>query len=318
MMSIFHKDRVSAEFAALDTSGGKRLLKSGMVRKASASSLVFDVVVTVLGILAAFICIIPMWHVLMCSVSDGAALLSHKGLVLWPVGSFSMEGYDILFSDDGLYIGYGNTIFYVVFTVGLGFIINVVGGYCMSRPTKLSRAFMIFFIFPLMFSGGMVSTYMVMSALGLVNSRLSVILLECTSVMNLIIGMNAFKSVPASTVEAARLDGAGVFKIMFQVMLPQCISMFTVTILLSFVASWNSWLTAKIYLPLDSSKWPLQLWINEIKSQYSTYLNVAFPVYARGLVQYCVVIAAVMPILAVFPFFQDQFEKGVTIGAVKG
>ena len=317
-MSILKKNTEQSEFYILEQTYGKRKIKSGMVRNASVSSIIFDIAVTALGILAAFVCIIPIWHVLMCSFSDGAALLSHKGLVLWPVGGFSLEGYDVLFSNDGLYIGYANTIFYVVFTVGLGFVINVVGGFCMSRKTKLSRAFMVFFIFPLMFSGGMVSTYMVVSSLGLVNSRLSVILLECTSVMNLIIGMNAFKSVPESTVEAARLDGAGVFKLMFQVMLPQCISLFTVTILLSFVGSWNSWLTAKIYLPLDSSKWPLQLWINELKSQYASYLNVAFPVYARGLVQYCVVIAAVMPILAVFPFFQEQFEKGVTVGAVKG
>lgn len=309
---------VSEEYAKLESVYGPRRIKSGMISSTSFGSVAFDVVALVLGILAAVVCIVPMWHVLMCSFSDGEALLTHKGLVLWPVGEPTLEGYDILFNDNGLYVGYFNTIFYVVFTVGLGFLINVIGGYCMSRKTKLSGAFMTFFIFPMMFSGGMVSTYMVMSTLGLVNSRFSVILLECTNVMNLIIGMNAFKGVPESTVEAARLDGTGVFSLMFKAMLPQCLSMFMVTLLSSFVASWNSWMTAKIYVPLDSSKWPLQLWINEIQSQYVNYLNSASPVYARGLVQYCVVIAAVAPILIVFPFFQEQFEKGVVLGAVKG
>lgn len=312
------KSQVSEEYAALEEKYGKTKLKSGMVMSKKLSNVLFDVAALVLGLLAAFVCIIPMWHVLMSSFSDGFELLSHKGLLLWPVGKPTLEGYDILFSNNGLYVGYFNTIFYVVLTVGVGFVINVVGGFCLSRKTRLSRSFMAFFIFPMMFSGGMVSTYMVMSALGLVNSRFSVILLESANVMNLIIGMNAFRSVPESTVEAARLDGTGVFKLMFRVMLPQCISLFVVTLLLSFVASWNSWLNAQIYVPLDNSKWPLQLWINELKSQYANYLNAANPVYAQGLVQYCVVIAATVPIIVVFPFFQEQFEKGVIIGAVKG
>ena len=317
-MSLFKKKPVSSEYAALEEKYGKTKLKSGMVEGKSVGNVVFDLGALLLGILAAFVCIIPMWHVLMCSFSDGFELLSHKGLVVWPVGTPTLDGYDILFNNDGIYTGYFNTIIYVIFTVGLGFIINVVGGFCMSRKTKLSRIFMGFFIFPMMFSGGMVSTYMVMSALGLVSSRLSVILLESANVMNIIIGMNAFRSVPESTVEAARLDGTGVFKLMFRVMLPQCISLFVVTLLMSFVASWNSWLNAKIYVPLDNSKWPLQLWINELKAQYADYLNSANPEYARGLVEYCVVIAATVPIIVIFPFFQEQFEKGVIVGAVKG
>jgi putative aldouronate transport system permease protein len=316
--NLFTQKQESDEYLKLEAIYGKRKLRSGMVEGRNVSSNIFDGSVLFLGVLAAFICFIPMWHVLMSSFSDGAALLEHSGLVLWPVGKPTLEGYDILFSDQGLYVGYFNTIIYVVAIVGIGFVSNVVCGFCLSRKTKLSGMFMIFFLFPIMFGGGMVSTYMVMSALGLVDSRWAIILLESVSVANIIIGLNAFRTVPESTVEAARLDGVGVFGLMFKVMLPQCIGMFIVTVLMSFVGAWNSWMTAKIYVPLDNTKWPLQLWINELTTQYSGYLQTAFPVYARGLVQYCVIIAAVAPILIVFPFFQDRMEKGVVIGAVKG
>ena len=289
-----------------------------MVHSTTVSGLVADIVLILLGALAAFICLVPMWHTLMSSISDPFSLLSHSGIVLYPIGGVTLDGYIELFSDNGILIGYANTIIYVVGTVGLGFVIDVVAGYCMSRQSKLKGGFMLFFLFPMMFSGGMIPTYMVVNALGLVNTRAAVILLECTNVMNIVIGMNAFNGVPESTVEAAKMEGAGHITIMFRVMLPQCMNLFAVTILLSLVASWNSWLNAQIYVGFDRDKWPLQLWIQQIVADNENVLNSANPNYAEYLVQFCVIIAATLPIIIIFPFFQKQFEKGAMLGAVKG
>ena len=296
----------------------KRRIKSGMVSKPTVGSVTFDVVNIFLGVLAAFVCIIPIWHVFMASISDPFSLISHEGLVLWPVGNATFEGYEYLFQTDGLLIGYGNTLIYVLAIVGIGLITNVVGGYCLSRDTKLKGLMMMFLVFPMMFTAGMIPTFMIVRGLGLYNTRLAVIMLESINVMNIILGVNAFKSVPESTVEASYLDGAGHLRTMFQIMLPQCMSLFIVTILSSFVASWNSWLNAKVYTPFDRSLWPLQMWIQQIVADNADVLQSANPNYVRYLAQYCTVIAATLPILCLFPFFQKRMEKGVVVGAVKG
>ena len=289
-----------------------------MVEPNTRGSMIADVLLLLLGIIAALVCLFPMWHTVMASLSDGFLLLSHKGLVLTPVGGATLDGYRLLFRDQGILTGYMNTILYTLANIGLGFVINVIGGYALSRPSKLKSAFAVFFIFPMMFSGGMTATFIIMNGLGLVNSRWAIILQECTSVMNLIFAMNAFASVPEATVESARMDGAGHMRIMFQIMLPQCLSMFTITILMGFVGSWNNWLTASIYVPFDRAKWPLQLWIQQITSDNADALRTSNPDYTKLLIQHCVIVASTLPILIAFPFFQKQFEKGMVLGAVKG
>lgn len=289
----------------------------GMIDRPSPAGRVFDIILNLIVLALALVCILPMWHVLMSSFSDGFSLLSHDGLVLLPVGKPTLDGYKLIFKDSSVISGYMNTIFYVVCTVGLGFVLNVLGGYVISRESKLQKFFSVFLMFPLMFSGGMIPTYMVMNQLGLVGSRWVIVFLEATMSMYIITSSIAFRSVPQSTVEAAVLDGAGHLTLMFRVMFPQCVGLFTVSILQTFVGSWNSWLTASIYVAGDRSKWPLQLIINEIVTQNSNFLNTANPNYSRYLIQFSVIVAATAPILIAFPFFQKKLEAGVITGAVK-
>lgn len=292
--------------------------KEGMIENTTISGRISSVIVTVVVIALALICILPMWHVLMSSISDGFSLLSFKGVVLVPIGKATLEGYRMIFRDSSVITGYINTILYVVGTVGLGFVLNVLGGYALSRDTKLKGAMYGFLVISMLFSGGMIPTYMVMNSLHLVGSRWAVILTEATMSMYIIMSATAFNSVPAETVESARIDGAGHLRVMFQIMYPQCRSLFVVTILNSFVASWNSWLTASIYVPGDRSKWPLQLVINELTSNNANFLDTADPNYNRYLIQFAVIIAATLPIQLALPFFQDRLEEGVIQGAVKG
>ena len=270
-----------------------------------------------LVILLAFICVVPMWHVLMSSLSDGFRLLSYKGLVIFPVGTPTLEGYRLVFRDNSVIAGYTNTIIYVVSTVSLGFALNVIGGYAISRETKLKKTMTLYLVFTMMFSGGMIPTYMVLNSFGLVGTRGAIIIQEATMAMFIIIGAKAFQSVPESTVQAARIDGAGHLRVMFQVMLPQCTPLFMVTILNTFIGSWNSWLNASIYVATDKSKWPIQLIINDLVARNANFLETADPNYSRYLIRFAVIIAATLPILVAFPFFQKQIEAGIIGGAVK-
>ncbi len=289
----------------------------GMVQKPTVGGRIADIIMLVIVLFLAFICIVPMWHVLMSSLSDGFSLLAFKGLVLWPVGTPNLEGYKLIFRDESVITGYLNTVIYVVSTVSLGFVLNVLGGYAISRDTKLKAPMTLYLVFTMMFSGGMIPTYMVMNTLGLVGTRGAIILQEATMAMFIIIGANAFRGVPKSTVEAARIDGSGHLRTMFQVMLPQCIPLFMVTVLNTFVASWNSWLNAAIYVPAAREKWPIQLVINELVSRNANFLETATPNYDRYLIRFAIIVAATLPILIAFPFFQKQIEAGVIQGAVK-
>jgi putative aldouronate transport system permease protein len=289
----------------------------GMVERVGIASRIADVAITAGVVLCAFICIIPLWHVVMASLSDGFSLLSHKGLVVLPVGESTLAGYMLVFRDARVISGYLNTFFYVVATVGSGFCLNALGGYALARETKLRRFMSLYLMFTMLFSGGLIPTYMVFTMLGFTGTRWAIVLAEATMAVNIFIGASAFRGVPQSTVEAASMDGCGHLRMMFQVMFPQCRSLFMVTVLNSFVGSWNSWLTASIYVAGDRTKWPIQLIIQELVNANRNFLETANPNYSRNLIQYAVIVAATLPMIAAFPFFQKQLEAGVIRGAVK-
>lgn len=298
---------------------GNKLRKprSGMVERLTVGSAIAQGILMVIVGAMAIICLLPMWHVVMSSISDGFKLMSKGGLVVWPVGDVNFAGYSLIFHDSSILQGYLNSIIYVIGTVGLGFVLNVVGGYAISQKTKLGGIMSLYLLIPLLFGGGMIPTYMVMKTLGLVGTRWCIILLEATMGMYVIMGSMAFRGVPQSTVESARLDGANHLQVMFRVMFPQCRGMFMVTILMTFVTSWNSWLNASIYVPGSRDKWPIQLWIQQIIADNEDIFSLANPDYDRYLVQYAVIAVSTIPILIAIPFMQKYIEAGALQGAIK-
>lgn len=292
--------------------------KGGMVESTSFGSHVSNVISTIVLCIIIFCCVVPMWHVVMCSLSDGRALFAHEGLVLWPVGRFNLGGYQLVFRDASIIRAYAVTILYVVGTAGLGLVMNTLGGYVLSCTFKMKNVFMIMILFSMMFSGGLVPTYMVIYKLGLVGTPLAVIIPGCTNAMFMVMMMNAFLQVPRETVEAARVDGAGHIRMMFQVMLPQARGLALVTVINAALGAWNAWFEASVYLPNNKEWWPLQLWIRDLTSQNQDFLNYANPDYNRYLIQYVVIVIATLPVLILFPFFQKKLEENMVIGAVKG
>lgn len=291
---------------------------SSMVERPSVGDRVVDVIVILVCALVAFCSLVPMWHVLMSSLSDGKTLLATEGVAWLPAGSVTLDGYKHIFSDKSILTGYANTLFYTVSSTALGFFLSVCAGYAMSRNTKLKGFMILALMLPMLFSGGLVPTYMVIRKLGWVGTRLALIIPGCTNAMFMVMMMNAFNSVPGEMYEAARIDGAGHFRTMSQIMLPQAMNLGSVIILNSVVGQWNSWLQASIYVPNKRNLWPLQLFIREITANNENFLQTSNPDYSRYLIRYAVIVAATLPIIAIFPFFQDKLEKGVIAGGVKG
>ena len=289
----------------------------GMVEKNSVLGWIADIIIYALLIVMMFICVIPLWYSLVASFSDGFTLYTSEGMIWLPVGKLSLEGYKHIFESNNVLVGYGNTILYVVSATLLGFVLNVLAGYVLSRSTRYRGIMILFVMFTMMFGGGLIPTYIVLRSLGFVNSPLAVIIPTCTNAYFMILMMNAYLGVPQSTVEAAQLDGAGHFRLMFQICLPQCMSIATVVLLYSVVFQWNSWFQAYVYLSSAKEWWPLQLVVNNMISENTTFTQSANIDYSRYLIQYGLVVVATIPILCAFPFFQKYIEKGAVLGGVK-
>lgn len=298
----------------------KNKYRGGMVTKPNPVGTIVDVLIVVFVALAALICVIPMWHVLMSSISDGYTIFNYNGIALLPQGSVALTAYKELFAfQDGLvWTGLLNTFIYTAGTIAFGIVFNVCAGYALSRKTKLSSVMSLLCVFSVMFSGGMAPLYFVVDSLKLTNTYFAVILTECTMGMNMVMAGIAFKGVPEETVESARIDGAGHLRVMFTIMLPQCISIFMITVLMTFISSWNSYIGAQLYNGHNYNLFPLQLVINQFKLTIDGLMNGGVPPYEMYPVQFAGIILATLPIMLMMPFFQKQLERGVFNGAVKG
>ncbi len=290
----------------------------GMVENGSIGGQTANVVLGLLLALVAFCSLVPMWHVLMSSLSNGRALFASEGLVLFPKGGFNLEGYKLVLKDAGILLSYGVTVFYVAGTAGLGLVLNVTGGYVLSQSSKLKPLFLGILIFATMFNGGLIPTYMVIRSLGMVGTPWAVIIPGCTNAIYVIMMMNAFLQVPQATVEAARIDGAGHISLMFRVMLPQARGFAMVTMINTALAAWNAWFEASIYVPRNKEWWPLQLYIRDLTSRNQDFLNYANPDYNRYLIQFAVIVVATLPVIVLLPFFIRKLEENMVVGAVKG
>jgi putative aldouronate transport system permease protein len=290
---------------------------SGMIESTSAGSIIADIIIVIILVVVAISAIVPLWHTLMSSLSDGQTLFRTEGLVLFPVGKATLAGYKLALRDSSILRAYGNTLIYVIGSTAFGFVLNVVGGYVLSRKFKLRSALMMAITLTMLFTGGTIPLYMVVRKLGMVGTRWALILPHCTNGAFMVMMIKAFDSVPESTVEAARIDGAGHLRIMFQVMLPQCFSFALVTMVNTAIISWNAWFSASIYVPTDKTRWPLQLWIRDLVASNQDFLNWTNPDYSRYLISYCVIILSTAPILLLFPLFIKRLEKGMARGGVK-
>jgi len=297
-----------------------RLRKSNntsMVEARTISCTIADILIVLVLIGVMIVCFVPLWYVLVASISDGKAMFATEGLILKPVGEWTLDGYKLILQDNSILLGYRNTLLYVVTTTLLGLLLNVMTGYALSRDTRYGGLMTLFIIITMMFSGGLIPSYMIIRELGILNTPLAVILPTCTNAFFIIMTANAFRSVPKQTIEAAEIDGANHFQVMMQVALPQCKGIVAVVVLYNVVFQWNSWFQAMVYLPNARQWWPLQLYIREFVANNTSFLMSSNPDYSRYLVQFCLIVVATLPILVAFPFFLNTIEKGALTGGVK-
>lgn len=293
-----------------------------MNMRKKTSEWVFDICNVTTMIVLMVITLYPFLFVIFASFSNPAQLAGQRGLLLRPLG-FSLDAYKLVFANQDIWTGYANTLFYVLVGTALNIILTAMLAYTLSKKgLMLNKILMFGMVFTMYFSGGLVPTYLMMNGLHLNGSRWAVIVPGLVSAMNVIIMRTNFQSLPDSLEEAAMLDGANDFDILFRIVLPLSMPVVAVMVLFYGVGRWNAWFDAMIYLR-DRSKYPLQLILREILVYDSTSdMMVSLGANSKGLdmsevIKYATTIVATVPILCVYPFLQKYFIKGVMIGAIK-
>lgn len=293
-----------------------------MKQKNTTAGVIFDIFNVIFMFALMVISVYPLYYVIMASFSDPNELMKELGILLRPAG-FSTAGYEAVLANEDIYIGYGNTLFYVAAAMLMSFVASTLLAYALSRRVaKYSKFLSIYLTITMFFSGGMIPLYLVVKMCGMLNTRWAVLLPGLISAYNTIVLRTAFSSVPESLIEAAKIDGASEFRIYARIVLPLSGATIAVFFLFTGVQYWNSWFNAMIYLQ-DRSKFPLQLFLREILvANNSDSMTQGTGTDSRAalkeIIKYSTIVVSTLPILAIYPFVQKYFVNGVMIGAVKG
>ena len=235
-----------------------------------AQDKVFMTVLYVVLTLVLIVVIYPLLFVVFASMSD-PQYVNSGALLLYPKG-FNLLGYQQVFRDQRILIGYGNTIYYTVFGTILAVAVNMMGGYALSRDDLPGRGIvMALFVFTMYFGGGMIPFYLIVRNLHLTNTRTILVLLGGTSVYNMIIARSFFIStIPRELQEAAEIDGCGTGRFFFSIVMPLSKAITAVIVLYCAVGQWNAYFNALIFIS-DRDKFPLQIFLREILLTAKTY-----------------------------------------------
>ena len=293
-----------------------------MVYKKSVGERIFDFFNYCILSLLLIIALYPCYYVLVASISNPNEIFASNGILFYPKG-FTLGSYKEVIESAEIWIGYRNTLFYVVAGTFVSVFITIITAFGLTRKGLPGKNILMFLImFTMYFSGGLIPTYMVVRGIGLLDSPLTLIVLHAVTTYNLIIAVSYFRNMPPDLEEAAKIDGAGDYRIFFEIMLPLAKPITAVLALYYAVSIWNDYMNALIYLS-DRKLFPLQMVLREILIQGNTESVSAggssgdAQAYAENL-KYAIIVVSTIPILCVYPFIQKYFVKGVMVGAIKG
>lgn len=289
-------------------------------KKLTLFDFVVIAILAVFGLMVAY----PLYFVVIASFSDPSKVMI--GEVIFAPKNPTLEGYLRILQDSRIWTGYLNTIIYVVIGTAISVFTTMMIAYPLSRPEfKARKAVTIILMITMYFSGGMIPAYIMISNMGLRNTRFYMIIAGMISVYNIIVARSFLSmNIPKNLQEAAAIDGCSPLYFFFKMVLPLSKAIMSVLVLYYGVGKWNDYMTALIYLN-DEEKYPLALVLKEILIQQNSMLS-----YDQGdpmemmermkvaeSMKYGVMIVSTVPVLCLYPFLQKYFVKGVMIGSVK-
>ncbi len=276
-------------------------------------------------ILLCILCIMPLLYIVSSSLSSGAAIDAGK-VFFWPVG-FTTAAYEVLLNTSDLLRYFSNSVLVTLVGTILSLSTTILCAYPLSKKYLIGRNKIAFFcIFTMLFSGGMIPTFIVVKSLGLINTYWSLWLTGLVSPYNMIIMRSFFENIPEELDEAAKIDGCGEWRLLFQVYLPLSKAVLATLTLFYGVGYWNMYQKVMLYIN-ETTRYTLPVFIQQMVfqlQQMSLDMNpdAAAIASTANIVSESVksagVVVLIVPMLLVYPFLQKYFVKGVTLGAVKG
>lgn len=280
---------------------------------------VFNIVNTIIMLFVVVITLYPFWYVLVGSFSSVGHLIEN-GFVLWPDG-FHFDAYKQVFRNNLIPTAYRNTIIVTAAGTAISMVLTILGAYVLSiKNLPGKKIFTIFFVLTMLFNGGLVPTYLVVSELNLIDSLWALILPGAISTYNMVLMRNFFQSVPEELYESACIDGETMTGYLIHVLLPLSKASIATITMFYAVAYWNDYFKSLIYIR-DNTLWPMQTVLRQAlqTAQFNTMMyEDAAQSLATETLKDAMIVVSVLPILCVYPFVQKYFVKGVMVGSLKG
>ena len=295
-----------------------------MRKRISNSDKIFYTVIGIVMFILTISVLYPIVYIISASFSSSAAVTEGR-VWLWPV-DFSLEAYKAVFAYKDLWLGYRNTIFYVVVGTIMNVAVELVCAYPLARKDLWGKSAISFlFTFTMLFGGGMIPNYILVKNLGMLNTPWALLIPGLMSVYNVIVARTFIQNnIPEELLEASQIDGCNDFQFFFKMVLPLSKAIIAVLTLWHAVGHWNSYFSAFLYIT-DEKLYPLQVFLKEILVQSNMNTEVVGDVAdalqmqnLKQLLKYAIIVVSTVPLFAFYPFVQKHFVKGVTIGSVKG
>lgn len=293
-------------------------------KKISQDSVVYFINYILLALLLVAV-MYPIIYIISCSFSSGNALMTGK-VKLLPVEP-TLQSYKAVFKYQSIWTGYLNSIIYAVVGTVISMVMTLLAAYPLSRDDfRGKKIYMFIILFTMMFSGGLIPTYLLIKNLGMMDTIWAVVLPGAVSAYNIIVARTFFdNTIPKELYEAAEMDGCSDFRFFITIVLPLSTPIIAVLSLWVIVGLWNSYFGPMIYLN-SQDKYPLQLVLRKILLLSQVNLNqsnidpetIRKNQYLGEMLKYGTIIVSTLPLMIVYPFVQKYFVKGVMIGSVKG
>ncbi|MEK5645657.1 ABC transporter permease [Paenibacillus rhizosphaerae] len=271
---------------------------------------------------AALLCLFPLIHIAALSFSNASSVLSGN-VSVWPKG-FNLQSYRNLFEGTRIVQAFLNSVLITAVGTGLSMLFTILAAYPLSRVYFYGRrSISMAVIFTMLFTGGMIPTYLVVKSLGLLNNYGSLWFPGLVSVYNMLVMKNFFEGIPQEMEEAARIDGCSELGLLIRIMLPLSLPVMAALTLFYGVGYWNSFMSVLIYIT-DADKLNLAVMVQQMVQNQSMVqeMNQLRPEDIQMMtpesMQSAAIIVMIVPMLAAYPFVQRYFVQGVMIGAVKG
>lgn len=294
-------------------------------KKHSSEDILLDTFIVISLTLVCIVTLYPFWYVVVISMSSAEGIAKAGGFMIWPKG-FTLDAYKAVLSSKEIFIGFRNSMFYVIAGTMISIVLTILLAYPLSKRGLWGRKpFMILITITMFFGGGLIPSYILISKILNIDSTVfSIIIPGAISTYNMLMMRTYFQGIPKELEESASIDGASTMQILIRVILPLSIPSIAVISLFYAVGAWNSWFSANLYLSRTRELWPLSLMLREIMIQGNVNTvqgqlsgSTGNAVQIAKSLKMATTVVTTIPILVVYPFIQKYFTKGIMVGSLK-